>query len=180
MTTRLCGLSVGSSISLIHVVTVRCLQLVSNNMGAIQSLPCCAMMRLVRAWLFPVILPKTLLPRDAQPFFLVIISFFNATQIALIVTPKCAARSRNDASGKSRTCVAMLAKFKLLPGTLQYGVFLVNGWEASDQPRSCSQGALRRFTSSLSRGVLRPILPRAASRATRPGRAGRKSAPHWA
>lgn len=36
-------------------------------------------------------------------FFLVILSFFSATQIELIRTPKWAARSRNNASGKSRT-----------------------------------------------------------------------------
>ena len=39
MITKLAGLSAGSNISLIHAVTVRWVQLVSNSMGAIQSLP---------------------------------------------------------------------------------------------------------------------------------------------
>jgi hypothetical protein len=36
-------------------------------------------------------------------FFLVIFNVFMATQIALTLTPKCAVRSLNKASGKSRT-----------------------------------------------------------------------------
>ncbi len=57
----------GQEHSFVHAVTGRWVQLVPNSIGVIQTWPRCAMMRLVRSWLWPVIVPKTLLPRGAQP-----------------------------------------------------------------------------------------------------------------
>lgn len=65
---RLFGLSSFSSISFTQLVTVLCVQLLSNSMGANHSLPRCAIIRLTRPFfLLPVTLPCIFVPRLAQP-----------------------------------------------------------------------------------------------------------------